>query len=476
MKTYSIASGLAARCVLALTLIVAGASLASAQDTAPAFTSTNSANFQVGIADTFVVTTTGVPTAAITVQGSLPPGVLFSDRGNGSATLSGTPAAGTGGRTSVVLTATNSVGIVQQTLFVNVTAAATVASADHATFVAGLAGSFTIYAFGEPFPTLTVSGDLPPGLGLVANDNASATLSGTPTLTGTFTLSVSASNALGTEVQTLTIEVLPRAPSLSDFNHTGMYYDLESTGYAVSIVEQGGVVLVSWYTFGQNGRPIWFIAATTRQGDGRFAGNYTLQSGIPYASINNAPAQLTSAVAGMVSLSFSPEDVLDFRFTANDSAFPEATETRTLSKLIFDPAVPVCRFTNSSRATATNYTDLWWKPSESGWGTSIVHQGNLIYLVWYTYAEEGQALWMTALLSRQADGSFSGDINRASIGGWYYYHFNGPVTTFPLPVVGTATLRFSDGEHGVFDYHIGTVNQTKNIQRIPFSTPLHVCE
>jgi hypothetical protein len=58
---------------------------------APAITSANSTSFTAGSAGTFTVTTTGVPTPAITKTGALPTGVTFVDNGNGTATLSGTP-------------------------------------------------------------------------------------------------------------------------------------------------------------------------------------------------------------------------------------------------------------------------------------------------------------------------------------------------------------------------------------------------
>ena len=29
---------------------------------------------------------------------------------------------------------------------------------------------------------------------------------------------------------------------------------------------------------------------------------------------------------------------------------------------------------------ATEYTDLWWNPAESGWGLTITHQGNVLFL------------------------------------------------------------------------------------------------
>jgi hypothetical protein len=36
---------------------------------------------------------------------------------------------------------------------------------------------------------------------------------------------------------------------------------------------------------------------------------------------------------------------------------------------------------------AANYTDMWWNPSESGWGISFMQHAtsNQVFAVWYTY-------------------------------------------------------------------------------------------
>src|SRR5262249_39302305 len=78
--------------------------------TAPAITSANNTTFTVGAAGTFTVTTTGTPTPSLTEAGTLPNGVTFKDNGNGTATLGGTPAAGSGGGTSPPQTPNNSQG------------------------------------------------------------------------------------------------------------------------------------------------------------------------------------------------------------------------------------------------------------------------------------------------------------------------------------------------------------------------------
>src|SRR5262249_46474359 len=74
--------------------------------------------FKVGQAGTFAVTTSGAPPPAIARGGAaLPSGVTFADNGDGTGTLSGTPAFGTSGSYALTFTATNSVGSSPQQSF-----------------------------------------------------------------------------------------------------------------------------------------------------------------------------------------------------------------------------------------------------------------------------------------------------------------------------------------------------------------------
>src|SRR5262245_51772219 len=79
--------------------------------TALRITSAPNATFTVGSMGTFEVKTLG-GTGGITLTetGALPGGVTFTNNGNGTATLTGTPAAGTGGTYPLTLTATDGNG------------------------------------------------------------------------------------------------------------------------------------------------------------------------------------------------------------------------------------------------------------------------------------------------------------------------------------------------------------------------------
>src|SRR5436190_8591498 len=123
--------------------------------TAPLFSSSNSTTFTVGTPGSFTIVTAGDPTPSITESGSVPAGVTFTPNSDGTATLSGTPAVGSGNVYALTFTATNTAGTATQTftLTVNEAPAITTQPANQ-TICAGTAASFIAAATGFPTPTL----------------------------------------------------------------------------------------------------------------------------------------------------------------------------------------------------------------------------------------------------------------------------------------------------------------------------------
>jgi hypothetical protein len=87
-------------------------------DEAPAITSHSSATFTSGDSGTFTVTTRGFPAPSLTQTGALPAGVTFTDNGDGTATISGIPAAA--GSYPILITATSAYGSATQSLTLKV--------------------------------------------------------------------------------------------------------------------------------------------------------------------------------------------------------------------------------------------------------------------------------------------------------------------------------------------------------------------
>ena len=123
---------------------------------APAITSPNNTTFTTGSAGSFTVATTGSPAPSITESGALPSGVSFKDNGNGTGTLSGTPAAGTGGTYPLTFSASNGISPnASQSFTFTVDQAPSITSSDSATFDENDPGSTTITTGG--YPTTAIS-------------------------------------------------------------------------------------------------------------------------------------------------------------------------------------------------------------------------------------------------------------------------------------------------------------------------------
>jgi uncharacterized repeat protein (TIGR01451 family) len=177
----------------------------------PAITTTDVVTFTVGAADTFSVISTGIPTPTLTIGGeALPGGLTFVDNGDGTGTLSGTPASGTGGVYNLTFRATNSAGSSPPQQFtLTVEEVPAITSLDTATFTVDTNGSFTVTTSGYPTPTIGLDGALPDGVTFVDNGDGTGTLSGTPTASGSFPLTFTAVNGVGTFVpQNFTLEVV----------------------------------------------------------------------------------------------------------------------------------------------------------------------------------------------------------------------------------------------------------------------------
>ena len=76
--------------------------------------------FTAGKAGSITVTTSAYPEPTFTETGTLPTGVTFVGNSNGTATLAGTPAAGTGGTYSLSIEAQNGTGGTTQTFTLTV--------------------------------------------------------------------------------------------------------------------------------------------------------------------------------------------------------------------------------------------------------------------------------------------------------------------------------------------------------------------
>ena len=173
---------------------------------APAITSASNTTFQTGRAGNFTVTTSGVPTPSLSESGALPSGVSFTDNGDGTATLSGTPADGTGGTYPLTITASNGISPdASQTFTLTVQEPTTTSASSVSTSFSSSAQSVTLNA-----TVTSPAGAVNEGT-VTFTVEQGATVIGAPTTSGTVSggaASVSYSLPAGTAPGTYTIQAV----------------------------------------------------------------------------------------------------------------------------------------------------------------------------------------------------------------------------------------------------------------------------
>ncbi|MEP7275865.1 MAG: hypothetical protein ABI812_05875 [Betaproteobacteria bacterium] len=108
------------------------------------------------------------------------------------------------------------------------------------------------------------------------------------------------------------------------------------------------------------------------------------------------------------------------------------------------------RFLNAARAVAlsallplgahaADYTDLWFVPSESGWGVNVVQSDNFMFLTFFIYGADNKPTWLTAQLTLDAQGAYSGGLYATS--GTYYAKPWNTGDAIPAQQVGSAQFK-----------------------------------
>ena len=134
-------------------------------DEAAAITSASSTSGTAGLNLSFKVKTSGYPAATVSETGNLPSGVVFRAKSNGSATISGTPASGTGGSYPLTITASNGMGSPSTQDFVlTINQGPVFTSAPGTSVTEGTSFDFPVTVNGSPEPNITETGALPSGV------------------------------------------------------------------------------------------------------------------------------------------------------------------------------------------------------------------------------------------------------------------------------------------------------------------------
>jgi hypothetical protein len=121
-----------------------------------------------------------------------------------------------------------------------------------------------------------------------------------------------------------------------------------------------------------------------------------------------------------------------------------------------------------SRKTSANvdWTDIWWDPSEPGWGLQMINTGTFIFVTIYVYGANGLPTWFAGgMTAVPGSNQYTGNLYAAT--GSY---FGGPFTGYSPQQVGTVTFVGNPPDTGHLTYSVFGVSVAKAIQRQPLTS------
>lgn len=243
------------------------------------------------------------------------------------------------------------------------------------------------------------------------------------------------------------------------------------SGWGLNIAHHGflGILFATWFTYDANGQPTWLVMSNgTDTGKNSYQGALYRTTGPPFNAPVFDPSKVTRTQVGSMAIGVDNVDSASFTATVDG-----ATIRKQLARQIFAAPVPYCDV-NLAPGALPVYQDLWWNPNESGWGVNIAHQGNILFITWFTYDADGRPTWFV--------GSDIEKTGNATYSGTLYKTFGPPITASPwdpskvtrMPV-GNATLTFASDNSGTFAYTVNGISGSKAITRQVFAAPATRC-
>jgi YVTN family beta-propeller protein len=293
---------------------------------------------------------------------------------------------------------------------------------------------------------------------VICHNNNNVALADTGTLQMTGTVPVGPS-----PIATGRFIAATSAPRLPDVL-TGLWWNPAEPGWGVHVSHRGNRMFAAWFTYDGSGRPKWYVSSDCvmnsqlptppAQGEATCTGSVYETTGPRFFSDPYNPGGVSVTRLGLFQMGFSDRDKGAMSVVIGTTA-----KTVALRRQAFA----------SGNLPATDYTDLWWNPSESGWGIGITQQASTMFVAWFAYDDTGTAQWYVA--SNCA-------VNAPGNGcAGALYRTSGPIdplrnafdpSRVKVTAVGSIAVSFTDANTGSISYEVDGKAGTKSITRQPF--------
>lgn len=234
------------------------------------------------------------------------------------------------------------------------------------------------------------------------------------------------------------------AQSTAFHPQVGIWWNPERSGHGMDIQRAGNLLGVTWFTYLENGRGVWYRALAPLSSD--------WTAPLIIFHWNAQEQRTTSTEVGTLSLDFESASRVVMNWTIG-----QRSGTETFVPFVFAPGLP-----------APDFTGIWHTPESPGFGVSIASNGQRRFVVATVYNDAGEPVWMIGNGSNSLNATFP--LNRWR-GACPHCEFE-PVTS---TVAGEITLRFDGMRSGRVDLQLtsadGGVWQRQDALLAPISAP-----
>ena len=282
----------------------------------------------------------------------------------------------------------------------------------------------TVYLFTQDNPQQTDSGwvyadelntpsDSPEKIGASIAFNRHSLAIGAVDSNGSGKVFVSSDSSLPTQGQ-----LPPVSVPTTLIPDNGLWWNPQRSGHGLDIQLIGNNLLVIWYTYRDDGSPVWYLASAPFSDSDR---NWSADLGLYHW--DGAKANYTNT--GTVQITFSDEAHAELSWTINGQSGSES----------------IVPFITSSQPSANDFNGIWYEPDKPGYGFSVSIQRNNEISIVYFYDSNGAPVWALGSHNNPQIHTYAVNTYRGSCPTCAY---TPPVST----LAGTITTQYSSPASG----------------------------
>jgi len=161
---------------------------------------------------------------------------------------------------------------------------------------------------------------------------------------------------------------------------TGLFFNSEESGWGAGITQQVDIIFVTVYTYDANNQPKWYVVSNCAvSGDGCSGTLYEVSGGSAL-TVGWDKSGLIVKDVGTASIQFTDKDNGTLNLVINGVSVSKIIERQLFG--ILTPDAPM--------------NALVWNAGESGWGATLTQQSGTVFVVIYSYDNNGFPTWYVA--------------------------------------------------------------------------------